>query len=128
MQNWIVRWLSGRRQRVCLQDARAPVTSGVPKGSCLGPLLFLVYINNIDDCVDKSTIVSKFADDTKAGRVVENEQHRDMMQNEINNLVEWTEKYLMKFNIDKCKILHVGRSNMGYDYKMGNKTLEVSRC
>ena len=55
--------------------------------------------------VNITGIISKFADDTKAGRVVENDIDRDMLQQEINNLVAWTEKWQMKFNESKCSVV-----------------------
>jgi len=64
--DWIENWLSGRQQRVCLDGARSQwrsVTSGVPQGSVLGPILFLVYVNDID--VGIINLLLKFADDIK---------------------------------------------------------------
>ena len=86
---WVEQWLTGRKQRVVLNGKKSgwsEVTSGVVQGSCLGPTLFLTLINTIDNAMDTTTaIISKFADDTKAGRVVENEDDRAKLQEEINN-------------------------------------------
>ena len=60
-----------------------------------------------------------FADDTKAGRVVENEEDRAKMQHEIDNLMAWTEKWQMQFNAGKCSIMHLGKNNRKYSYTMG---------
>ena len=123
MLGWVEKWLTGRRQRVVLNGKTSgwsDVTSGVPQGSCLGPTLFLIFINDIDNAMDTITgIISKFADDTKAGRVVENDNDRAKLQLEINNLVAWTEKWQMKFNESKCSVMHFGRSNPQYSYTMG---------
>ena len=69
--NWIEKWLIGRRQRVVVDGEVSnwkPVLSGVPQGSVLGPILFLIYINDFDD--DIISKVLKFADDTKVFRKI----------------------------------------------------------
>ena len=71
MINWIQAWLTDRRQRVIVEGEISnwkPVFSGVPQGSVLGPILFLIFINDLDD--DLSSKVLKFADDTKVFRTV----------------------------------------------------------
>ena len=78
---WVEAWLSNREQRVVLNGAASewlPVHSGVPQGSVLGPTLFVIFINDIDNAIDLvGGFISKFADDTKVGRVVENEVDKE---------------------------------------------------
>ena len=120
---WVEKWLTGRKQRVVLNGKSSnwsDVTSGVPQGSCLGPTLFLIFINCIDNAMDTTTaIISKFADDTKAGRVVEDDNDRAKLQEEIDNLMEWTEKWQMQFNASKCSVMHFGKTNPQFSYTMG---------
>ena len=79
--NWIRDWLSGREQRVVLLGSTStwsPIKSGVPQGSVLGPVLFYIYINDIDDVV--SSKILKFADDTKLYRAATNQDDREILR------------------------------------------------
>ena len=76
--------------------------SGVPQGSVLGPVLFLLFINDLD--ISISSNVLKFADDTKLYRVVDNEQDGHMLQRDLDVLCKWAETWKMSFNVDKCKV------------------------
>jgi hypothetical protein len=120
---WISSWLSGRQQRVVLNGCASEwssVTSGVPQGSVLGPTCFIIFINDIDEVLELvNGFVYKFADDTKYGRVVNNEDDREEMQRNINKLMEWADKWQMDFNTTKCKVLHMGPSNQRFVYTMG---------
>ena len=122
---WIENWLSNRKQRVVINGRASEwtnVTSGVPQGSVLGPVLFLVYINDIDEGV--TSIISKFADDTKiANSVVSNEQVTEM-QNNLNKLSEWGQTWQMNFNADKCKVLHIGYRNTKANYTLNGTQLK----
>jgi len=112
--NWIKSWLSGRRQRVVIKGAAsewAPVTSGVPQGSVLGPLLFIIYINDID--VGIVSRLSKFADDTKLGINASDPVAVGHLQRDLLRIGDWSEKWLMPFNVEKCAVLHVGSRNAG---------------
>ena len=126
--NWIHEWLSGRQQRVVLNGEASswkPVRSGVPQGSVLGPILFLVYINDIDNAVNVTdSVLKKFADDTKWGMVVESETHRQLFQEGLDSLMKWSVDWQMLFNVDKCHVIHAGRSNNNYQYTMGGKVLK----
>ena len=125
--NWIRNWLTDRKQRVVLNgDASSwkPVTSGVPQGSVLGPLLFLIFINDIDLAVDiAGGLLSKFADDTKFVHRVDTLENRQKMQDGINKLNEWATLWQMTFNLGKCSILHLGHNNPRHDYTMGGEKL-----
>jgi ribonuclease P/MRP protein subunit RPP40 len=90
------------------------VKSGVPQGSVLGPLLFLIYINDIDEVVASNIL--KFADDTKLYGVVANQQDIERLKNDLKNLCNWSADWLMLFNVDKCKVMHFGYNNSKSTY------------
>ena len=128
VMQWITEWLSDRQQRVVLNgkcSAWKPVLSGVPQGSVLGPTLFLIYINDIDQAVDLThALIKKFADDTKLAMVVQNDDDRALFQRNIDGLIGWSAEWQMLFNIDKCHIMHFGRNNQLYSYQMNGEKLE----
>ena len=95
--------------------------SGVPQGSVLGPILFLIYINDLDDSI-KSNVL-KFADDTKLFRKVNTDGDKQHLQNDIYILEKWSEKWQMLFNFGKCKCLHTGHGNLNVNYKIGDTVL-----
>jgi len=81
----------------------------VPQGSVLGPLLFLLYINDIDDKV--SSMLLKFADDTKLFKAVATMDDVNKLRLDLTNPHTWSEDWLMLFNADKCKVMHFGSKN-----------------
>ena len=111
--NWINSFLSNRQQFVKINNAvssKLHVSSGVPQGSVLGPTLFIYFINDLPNI--KSNIPMKiFADDTKVYNKIENEDDINCLQKAIDEMFEWTEKWLLKFNQEKCKLLHLGNKN-----------------
>ena len=117
--NWIHDFLSNRTQYVsvngnCSDEIR--VTSGVPQGSVLGPTLFIYYINDMPDGIDCDMKI--FADDTKVYSKITNDDDYRKLQESLRKLVQWTEDWLVKFNCDKCKVLHMGRQNPKHEYRM----------
>jgi len=116
---WIEEWLAGRRQRVVVRGTSSEwcdVTSGVPQGSVLGPLLFVIYINDIDSGL--LTRMSKFADDTKLGVDAANEAEVEQLRRDLGRLGEWSEKWQMPFNTGKCSVVHVGVANPRTQYRL----------
>ncbi len=89
----------------------AEVLSGVPQGSVLGPLLFVIFISDIDEAVTQVDIIKKFADDTKIGQKIATEQDRKDMQQALDNLGTWASRWGMEFNVPKCKVMHLGHNN-----------------
>ena len=93
----------------------------------MGPVLFFMFINDIDFSVDVSALVlSKFADDTKWGKILENEEGQKLFEEGINSLVQWSNAWQMEFNVDKCHIMHIGPRNKEYQYTMGGEELKSS--
>ena len=82
------------------------VLSGVPQGSVLSTIQFLIYINDLEE--DISSKVLKFADDTKVLRKVTNVTDKQSLQDDLDKLVKWSEKWQMLFNFGKCKCIRIG--------------------
>ena len=93
--------------------------SGVPQGSVLGPLLFLIiYINDLDDNNFITSNVLEFADDTNVFRGVDNDGGKRHLQNYLDKLVKWPEKWQMLFRLGTSICLHTGHGNLGVRYTM----------
>ncbi len=88
---WIQNWLTGRKQRVVFNGKSSgwlDVLSGVPQGFVLGPVLFLIFINNLDVQAELVTVLKKLADDTKLGHVVKCENDRRVLQETLDKMTE----------------------------------------
>ena len=107
---WINSFLTNRTQQVVLEgiaSGTVDVTSGVPQGSVLGPILFLIFINDLPQSL--SSKVRLFADDAILYLEVASADDCQMLQSDLNKLTEWEEKWLMSFNPSKCEVLTVTR-------------------
>ena len=96
----------------------------VPQGSVLGPLLFLIYINDLDDNITSNVL--KFAGDTKVFRRVNNDGDKQHLQNDLDRLLKWSEKRQMSLHFGKCKCLHTGHGHMDVNCKMGDIVLDAT--
>ena len=110
--NWYQCYLSDRYQRVALQGTYSDalqVLSGVPQGSILGPLLFLVYIDDIPQCIKHDSKVAIFADDSKLFKIIEKPSDKFSFQQDLTQLSIWSDTWEMCLSIPKCKDLNVSR-------------------
>ena len=113
--NWIKEFLANRKQRVVINDKKSEwkqVMSGVPQGSVLGPLLFVLYINDLPDVIKNNSEVYLYADDTKLFRSIKSELDVKLLQEDINKMKQWSEKWLLEYNNQKCKVLRIGPSKI----------------
>ena len=123
--NWIEQWLFGREQRVMLNGCKSAwkqVISGVPQGSVLGPLLFIIFVNTIENGIDSKVL--KFADDVKLFRTIESGEDQDAFQSDLDRIFKWSEDWQMKFNLKKCKIMHTGRVFSKCSYEIDGQILQ----
>ena len=94
----------------------------MPQGSVLGPLYFIIFINDMPEAVHN--LIALFADDAKLFSSIASTQHHDELQEDLESLQDWANKWQLRFNAKKCKVMHLGRSNPEYEYKMGDVVLE----
>jgi len=126
--NWINAFLSNRKQKVVVDgsiSSEATVDSGVPQGSVLGPLLFLLYINDLPACIQSN--VRLFADDCIIYREICSANDPETLQEDLKRLEEWEKKWRMTFNVDKCHIMHITktRKTVKTDYTLHNQSMSV---
>ena len=110
MLRFIKSYLQGRQQQVVVAGAvsnKLPVKSGVPQGSILGPLLFVIFINDMFSCITEGTNIALYADDTKIWRQITCYEDHFKLQSDIDKLFTWSVKNKMNFHTSKCKVLSV---------------------
>ena len=129
---WISNFLLDRTQKVVIngfQSNPSPVISGVPQGTILGPVLFLIYISDISDNITHST-VSSYADDSKISKEIENVNDGKELQEDTNKLYAWSSHNLMEFNTTKFQVLKIGsnsdlKKNIKYNNPEGDEIPET---
>lgn len=123
---WVAAFLSDRTQVVRVGKAVSgsiKVISGVPQGSVLGPLLFLVYINDIVNIFDSKVQIKLFADDVKIYVVIDDLCDCILLQNYLNRLVDWASQWQLKVSVNKCAALHLGPSRTNFKYNIESVNL-----
>ena len=125
--DWFVNYLNGRTQRVV---GMVRLRNGLPslpvyQGSILGPLLFVVFINDLPDIVEARTGTALYADDTKLHKTITCNRDCASLQHSLSNLNLWTMENNLRFNVSKCKVLTITRKKnpIIHDYTLGSQNL-----
>ena len=123
---WMEDYLHGREMRTVVRDEKSDwklVTSGVPQGSVLAPIMFLIYVNDMIEGV--SSYMSLFADDAKLLRKISNQEDCKELQKDLERICNWSKRWEMEFNTKKCHLLEMGKSEVRptYTYKMGDAVI-----
>jgi len=125
--SWIRSFLTDRTMTVLVNGEKSKegkVTSGVPQGSVLGPLLFVIYMNDMPAMVN--SFLFMFADDTKMFREIKDESDNEQLQNDLDSLSQWSKDWKLQFHPEKCAVMHIGRTNPKHCYHFDNYILNVS--
>ena len=127
VNSWINSFLQSRTQAVVLEGVTSdyvPVQSGVPQGSVLGPSLFLFYINDIP--VGLNSTIRLFADDTIAYLAIKSNSSCEVLQQDLDKLGIWEDKWKMAFHPDKCNVLSISKNKnpIKYNYTLHGQILE----
>ena len=107
---WIDEFLTDRCQCLSINEEKSEwkeVISGIPQGSVLGPIQFVLYINDLPSSVDSEAYL--YADDTKIFRIIDNIRDPEILQDDLKQLEKWSENWLLKFHPEKCKHIHMQR-------------------
>ncbi|CAM4409115.1 unnamed protein product [Caretta caretta] len=124
---WIHNWLNNHKQRVTINGMMSDwreVSNGVPQGSVLGPMLFNIFINDLD--VGIESLLVKFSDDSYRGGVANTLEDRAKIQRDLDKLENWAIDDKMKLIKDKCKVLHLWKKNQIHKDRMGDNWLVSS--
>ena len=99
--------------------------SGVPQGTEVGPILFIIYVNDMPDIAEKGIVLDLFADDSKIYNAIKSVKDCLVLQKAQVRLVIWARLRQLKLNVDKCLVLHIGKTNPQYAYCIDGSPLEA---
>ena len=130
---WIGSFLSGRSQKVMVDghmSSSSPVSSGVPQGTVLGPLLFLLFINDLPHLASQNTRIRLFADDCLIYRPIYDVHDQVTLQHDIDKLMEWADRWGMSFNASKCNVMRTlgGIRSQRFYHMHGHVLQEVTHA
>ena len=117
MLSWCKDYLNNRTQRVVIDgysSSLSEITSGVPQGSILGPLFFVIFINDLPDVVCSDNTIALYADDSKMFRVIDCDEDLIYFQEDLDKLHQWSQRNQMDFNTKKCKIMRITRKQVPF--------------
>ena len=124
--SWLTAFLHGRTQTVKVHNSFSdplPVTSGVPQGSVLGPILFNIFINDLIESINGECEIYLFADDVKLFS-----NNSVSLQRALNHVSEWSTKWQLKISLEKCSVLHLGKNNIENPYFINGYELQRTNC
>eukprot|EP00106_Octopus_bimaculoides_P008725 XP_014776167.1 PREDICTED: RNA-directed DNA polymerase from mobile element jockey-like [Octopus bimaculoides] len=133
LYNWLKSFIIGRKEVVTVLGQHSSpydITSGVPQGSVLGPLLFVAYINDINTNL-KNVTVLKYADDIKLYLEIkrtDSVHYRSLLQSDLDTMQQWIMDWQLKLAVNKCTTMHLGRKNPASTYSLDNTNLKKSSC
>ena len=127
--HWINSFLSGRTQKVIYNNCKSTPTniiSGVPQGSKLGPLLFILYINDLPTYL-KFSLLLLYADDCKLSLIINSPFDAFKLQSDLTALEQWSKDNFIPLNIDKCAVMHIYRCHNPYFYNYSINNTPLSK-
>lgn len=130
MLTWISDYLNNRSFAVKINGSLSDfhnVTSSVPQGSILAPLLFAVYINDLALTLQHSKL-KLYADDLTLYRITDNMHDSSLLQQDLNTLMKWSSEWQLNVNFDKCHVIHLGYNNNHNIYHLHNTIISESKC
>nr|CAD2172535.1 unnamed protein product [Meloidogyne enterolobii]CAD2172536.1 unnamed protein product [Meloidogyne enterolobii]CAD2175257.1 unnamed protein product [Meloidogyne enterolobii] len=126
IHRWIKNFLKDRTFKVKIGNDYSDehsISSGVPQGTVIGPLLFIIYINDVVTRIGQNVSIAMFADDIKLTFSFRNESECHALQNAVNNLVDWNTIWGLNVSLDKTVIFHIGNKNPKFNYYVNNNEL-----
>lgn len=132
LHDWFRSFLTDRQQKVIVEGKESsskPVLSGVPQGTVLGPLLFLVYINDLPKRISPGTTLRLFADDSLLYRTINTTTDADILQQDLDELQKWEREWKMQFHPQKCQVLRITNkhSPISCNYFIHDQQLELTQ-
>lgn len=123
---WLESFLKNCRQKVVLAEFSSEwkeVRSGIPQGYVLGPILFIIYINDMPELL--KSVNKLYAYDTKLLAEIKNIDNINVLQNDTNKIAKWSQTWLLYSNESKCKVMHLGKSNKHHNYTISSIANEI---